>query len=53
MNNEPGDDWVSGFVLRNKVLKVKVSGNAVNRSRAAVSAESVKRYFTYFLKKKR
>ena len=42
-NNLPGDDWVNGFVKRNKLSKRAASN--IKRSRAAVNEELTNSFF--------
>lgn len=43
-NNMPGEDWVNGFLKRNKRLSMRWASN-ISRARAKVSAEVMQEYF--------
>ena len=40
----PGDDWISNFVKRNRLSK-RTASNIIKRSRSAVNAEVINKYF--------
>ncbi|XP_022168539.1 uncharacterized protein LOC111032485 [Myzus persicae] len=42
-NNIPGDDWIRGFLKRNKDLSLKVSAN-IKKSRANITTDDINDY---------